>query len=207
METFDFTIDSFLGLTNSSKLTELASCIMNNYCIYNGCYHYRPIEIEFYVYKHGEHEDRHVYPRIKKAKDIFFHYSGMDICFNTSENKDCFGGILIRALEREEDKQFIGGPLVCVNEVLNTATGILVVEKKKIKEPENADQFGQRVGINALPNIEDTYYNKDYRFIRKDIKENTSFGLRTTYDYSNNEFKEISNSYKLKKYTPKNKRT
>ena len=201
METFDFTIDSFLCLTNGSKLKELASCIMNNYCIYNGSYHYRPIEIEFYVYKHGEHEDCHVYPRIKKAKDIFFHYSGMDICFNTSENKDCFGGILIRALEREEDKQFIGGPLVCVNEVLNTATGILVVENKKIKEPKNADQFGQRVGINALKNVEDQFYQKEYRFVREDIKEK-KFAQRTIYNFKSNKFEEKPSSYKIEKYNP-----
>ena len=207
METFNFTINSFLSLTNkgndTSKLKELASCIMNNYCIFNGQYHYRPIEIEFYVYKYDEHEDRHVYPRIKNSEDLFFHYSGMDICFDSSLDNKCFGGILIRALEREEGKQLIGGPLVCLNEVLNTATGKLIVEKKKIDEPQNADPFGQRVGINALPNIEDTYYNKEYRFVRNDIKENSTFGLRTTYNYSNHEFKETSNSYKLKRYISK----
>ncbi len=212
METFDFTINSFLSFTNkgndSSNLTELASHIMTNYCIYNGRYHYRPVEIEFYVYKKGEHEDRHVYPRIKNAKDIFFHYSGMDICFKTSENKDCLGGILIRALERDEDKQLFGGPLVCLNEVLNTAvlntaTGILIVKEEPVKEPKNAKPFGQRVGINALPNIEDIFYKKEYRFIRSNLNEKSTFGLRTTYNYSNQEFKEISNSYKLKRYTPK----
>ena len=84
-------------------LKDLAREIMNNICISNGAYIYRPIEIEFYVYDKREHADIHVYPRDKKeAGELFFHLSGMDICFKSSIKDGQFGGILIRAIEREK---------------------------------------------------------------------------------------------------------
>lgn len=229
METFDFTIDSFLSLTNigndSSKLTELASHIMNNYCINNGQFLYHPIEIEFYVFKKGKHEDRHVYPRDNKKKgELFFHYSGMDICFESSLQNGCFGGVLIRALERiEKDKDgnslYFGGPLVCANEVLNTAKRMCTLEEiHRHEEFVNAVQFGQRVGINKFENlkdnnnqsIEDDFYNKPYRFVRKDIQNTILEREDVSYDFKSQKRTDPCKSkrkYKIEKYIPKTKRT
>ena len=127
----DLRIDKILKEVpkNSSGVYDFKSFakeIMNKIYIYNGVYKYHPIEIEFYIYDKAKHPDTHVYPRDRKeAGELFFHLSGMDICFNSSLEKGSFGGILIRALKREkegeETKQF-GGPLICANEVLNTAT-------------------------------------------------------------------------------------
>lgn len=199
---------------DTDKLKELAKKLMNEYCIYNGQYHYRPIEIEFYIYDKDKHADEHVYYRNKKAGELFFHYSGMDICFESSSpqpnngNKDVrFGGILIRALERiGSDNQLFGGPLVCMCEIINTATEKCKVEKRPISESEKKDivPFGQRVGIKAK-NEEDTIY----RFVRKDILDELKykrrcFSSRDSFDFKKKTYKQKSSSYKIEKYTPKN---
>lgn len=195
------------------KLKELAKELMNEYCIYNGQYHYRPIEIEFYIYDKDKHADEHVYYRNKKAGELFFHYSGMDICFESSSpqpnngNKDVrFGGILIRALERiGSDNQLFGGPLVCMCEIINTATEKCKVEKRPISESEKKDivPFRQRVGIKAK-NEEDTFY----RFVRKDILDELEykrrcFSSRDSFDFKKKTYKQKSSSYKIEEYIPK----
>ena len=116
-------IPRILSTSNiENELEWIAKVLMNELYIYNGRYKYRPVEIEFYIYHKDLHADEHVYKRDKKkAGDLFYHYSGFDICFESSFNEGFFGGILIRALERVEDNTFWGGPLVCKNEVLNTA--------------------------------------------------------------------------------------
>lgn len=155
----------------------LAEEIMNKICISNGAYKYHPIEIEFYIYDKEEHPDIHVYPRDnKKAGDLFFHLSGMDICFESSIKDSRFGGILIRALEREDKNkpnekprpQF-GGPLTCKDEVLNTATEKCIVEICKDQEYHVNPKPLIRKGLDKSKE-NDSYLNKEYRFFREDIK-------------------------------------
>ena len=58
------------------ELRRIAKTLMDEYCIFNGEYIYRPIEIEFYIYDTIEHPDTHVYPRDRKeAGELFFHLS------------------------------------------------------------------------------------------------------------------------------------
>lgn len=194
-------IDSLLdekGL-DSGKLQQLANTIMQEYCIVNGPYRYYPIEIEFYIYDKEKHPDRHVYPRDNKsAGELFFHYSGMDICFESSLDNGRFGGLLIRALERfqnnKKDAEF-GGPLVCVNEILNNAED--KCEIKHISRPESekvhAVQFGRRVGIKG----EDKYSKAQYRFIKEGLKEIKM--ARLTYNFDEPGPNKYSPTYKFKK--------
>ena len=193
-----------LPLLNEDKLYEklrkdITKMLMNGYCIDNGQYQYRPIEIEFYIYDENNHPDRHVYPRDKKAGELFFHYSGMDICFETSLAQGRFGGILIRALERN-DKQLFGGPLVCVNEVLNTAKEKCEIKSANTKLDKEPVQFGRRVGIKAFENINDTFYSKEYRFVRADINEKSTFAPRTAYNFDKNIFETKKSTYKIEEY-------
>ena len=151
----------------------LAKEIMNKIFIFNGKHKYHPIEIEFYVYDKKNHADIHVYPREAEAGDIFFHLSGMDICFESSfEEKEGtirFGGILIRALEREDRKRF-GGPLTCVNEVLNTATEHPHTVYLEPKEKHTViKHLGKRKGINKYEKKKDDYWDAKYRFFRDDF--------------------------------------
>lgn len=80
---------------------------------------YSLIEIEFYLYKEGVHQDTAVYPRFSHAGDFFYHYSGIDISFETDIEIMTFGGILIRSLKNIDTGEIIAGPLRCKDELLN----------------------------------------------------------------------------------------
>ena len=106
------------------ECAEIANDLFNSYCIDCGEKKYYFAEIEFYYYEKGRWDkewNEKTYPRKdKKAGDFFFHYSGFDICFESSFDKDNakFGGILIRSLKDATGK-FITGPSVCSLEILN----------------------------------------------------------------------------------------
>lgn len=166
-----------------SELKSIAKLLMNEYYISNGVHLYRPLEIEFYIYlkdisdNEKRHADEHVYPRTAEAGRIFFHQSGMDICFSSSMKDGYFGGILIRALERE-DKEFFGGPRICAFEVLNSATSMCVVkecenDKKLSLDVEASERIGIKEWTDSNSNWKDEYYNKKYRFVRNDLTEIT----------------------------------
>ena len=188
----------------NSKLKNIAKILMNEYYISNGTHLYRPIEIEFYIYlkdiseDEKRHADEHVYPRTAEAGRIFFHRNGMDICFLSSMKDGYFGGILIRALERE-DKEHFGGPRICAFEVLNSATGMCAVQKCEHDQKLSFDvEASERIGIkewtDSKSNWKDEYYNKKYRFVRKGLTEITitlpKFDFRATdLKYPNKKYK------------------
>ena len=60
------------------------------------------------------------YKRKREAGLLFWHYSGIDICFESTENN--YGGILIRSLIKIVNggqPELIAGPLRCANELMN----------------------------------------------------------------------------------------
>jgi hypothetical protein len=178
-----------------NELERIAKVLMNEFYIYNGTYKYRPVEIEFYIYHKDLHADEHVYKRDKKkAGDLFYHYSGFDICFKSSFNEGFFGGILIRAIERVEDNTFWGGPLVCKNEVLNTAKGkckLIDADKKEyISLPAT-----ERKGIKKSNEL-DLYWNKKYRFVREGINNPIEMTI-TDFQFKEKHIKERKNKYYL----------
>lgn len=80
------------------KCKEIAKKLLENYCIeYGEKKYYYFAEIEFYYYDKERWNDEwneKTYPRDKKdAGDFFFHYSGVDICFNSKFEEGKFGGI------------------------------------------------------------------------------------------------------------------
>ena len=154
------------------RLKEIAETLMNEYCISNGKHLYRLIEIEFYIYDKDEHADEHVYKRTAEAGQLFLHKNGMDICFASSMKEGRFGGILIRALEREDGKCF-GGPRICSYEVFNTASGLCTVDSCEKKCSYRAVS-SERIDISELHDSKsdwkDEYFNKKYRFVREGQK-------------------------------------
>lgn len=104
---------------------DIAEKLMKEYCLVCGKKRYYFAEIEFYYYDKDRFNNEWnwvTYPRTnKKAGDLFFHYSGFDICFDSNFDDGKFGGILIRSLidVTKTDNKFVTGPLLCVNEVLN----------------------------------------------------------------------------------------
>ena len=107
------------------KFENIAKKLMKKFCLLCGEKKFYFAEIEFYYYdkEHFNNEWNWVtYPRKdKKAGDLFFHYSGFDICFDSSFDDGKFGGILIRSL-KDENGTYITGPSVCLLEVLNTCS-------------------------------------------------------------------------------------
>lgn len=179
------------------ELKSLAGKLMNEYCISNCRHTYRLLEIEFYIYDKDAHADEHVYERDAEAGQLFLHKMGMDICFASSMSQGQFGGILIRALERDDNKYF-GGPRICSYELINTAIELCSLEKNTEKSPCSVDE-STRIGIkdwsDPKSKWEDMYYNKKYRFVRKGLKEIKMDVSK--YDFINAELKQQNKIYKL----------
>ena len=105
------------------------------------------------------------YKRNRKAMQLFWHYSGVDICFQTDLKKNCYGGILIRSLIKEFIdgegnlvRELIAGPLRCANEIVNQC----VLEE-----------------VNTIPQVVKlARYNNDY-VIRSTIRQ----GIETSDKY------------------------
>jgi 3-methyladenine DNA glycosylase Mpg len=103
-------------------------------------------EIEFYYYKKDVFEGpmyNCTYPRTKHAGQFFWHYSGMDICFESNEEDRCFGGILIRSIKK--DGEIIAGPMRCSDEIMNSCKGempCLIENKTHVGEIEQTNRYG-----------------------------------------------------------------
>lgn len=117
---------------------DIAEELFKNYCINCNGKEFYFAEIEFYYYNSNSKDlkgkwNENTYPRECQAGDIFYHLSGMDICFNSKlpkgfkEKEDCYGGgILIRSIVEigENDKEIVTvGPLTCANKMLNACKG------------------------------------------------------------------------------------
>ena len=103
-------------------------------------------EIEFYYYKKGVFEEGYnlcTYPRDCDAGELFWHYSGVDICFKSYD--DAFGGILIRSLRKkigDTDEGLIGGPMRCATDLANCCVKkgkpiCLEIDEHLIKKKQN----------------------------------------------------------------------
>lgn len=106
---------------------EKSPTISCNYCIKCNEKEFFFAEIEFYYWDKNhwnEKWNRVTYPRICNPGKLFYHLSGIDICFDSYYNERNlndearFGGILIRAI-RSEDGIVIAGPLNCMLSLLN----------------------------------------------------------------------------------------
>ena len=117
------------------KCKDIAEDLFHNYCINCNGKEYYFAEIEFYYYEgrnFNEKWNEVTYSRKSEAGEIFYHLSGMDICFNSDLPQDFKkkkvgygGGILIRSVVEVDDntEKIIVGPLTCVNKMLNACHG------------------------------------------------------------------------------------
>lgn len=132
-------LKSLKPLTPVETFKTIAEKLINNYCIKCGNNEYYLAEIEFYYYREKDKDcfeegkknwEEITYPRKTNAGDLFFHLSGMDICFKSDLKKDkrglvgYGGGILIRAIvDANNPKKLIVGPLTCKDVILNSCEG------------------------------------------------------------------------------------
>ncbi len=140
--------DPFDGLTKDklkNKCRNIAESLFCNYCINcNGTKFYLA-EVEFYYWqqnKWNKNWNTVTYPRICEAGTLFFHLSGIDICFNSyydekELDKDAkFGGILIRSI-RDEKNNITAGPWNCMLRIINACRGRNLPTIEALEDPCN----------------------------------------------------------------------
>ena len=142
----------FDGISNyesfKAKCRDIASKLFNNYGIKCNNKNFRLAEIEFYYYDSEQYlKDRInlkwqkvTYPRNDyKGGELFYHLSGIDICFDSQYNGKSgkFGGILIRSIK--DGNMIIAGPLNCKDEILNTCKNGKMPKLKKVSEKQEIE--------------------------------------------------------------------
>jgi len=149
----------------------IANDLLNNWVLKVENALYRIAEIEFY-YKKGEfHNDTYIHGHdLQKQKGKwYFHGSGIDLTFGDGE---AFGGILIRAICKVNDKEkkYCYGPLNCILEIFSNLSSIYKPEMYFCLIPATEGQIeiekpicAPRVGLN--PGKDTVMYNKYYRFL------------------------------------------
>jgi hypothetical protein len=147
----------FKGLTKEQfqkKCFDIATKLFRDYCISCNEKKFYFVEIEFYYWDKdswNEKWNRVTYPRKAKATDLFFHLSGIDICFNSYydeknlNDKAYFGGILIRSI-RDEEGNITAGPWNCMLKILNGCVGGSMPCLEDLETP-----------CNSKENIKETY--------------------------------------------------
>ena len=137
----------------NERFYKIAVELFNNYCIKCGDEELYFAEVEFYYFesrKWNKNWNDVTYPRNSyKAGDLFYHLSGVDICFDSQYNDDYgkYGGILIRSI-RTKDGVIISGPLTCKDKILNACKGCKMLPYLWTKESE---------GDNHISRIASTY--------------------------------------------------
>lgn len=131
----------------------IAEKLFSKYCIKCGnekVFYFA--EIEFYYYDQtwfNKELNEVTYPRICEAGDIFYHLSGIDICFKSNLPNDfkkkkigTGGGILIRSIWEKDDKGskiITVGPLTCMDKILNACKGKQMPKLEKLPISEQID--------------------------------------------------------------------
>ena len=128
--------------------------------------------------------------------DWFFHYSGVDIAFETKQEGSellQFGGILIRSIIKHEEgkkDEIVAGPLRCQQEIFNGCKEIPAIELK-------SERSNHKIGKNLRYGITDDEY--EYRYFI--IDEGFEWNCRTTravYEWKNNKKEKVFNGVKEK---------
>lgn len=146
---------SEITLKNKSNIQqyfeEVADFLFQHIAIKAGECIFTFLEIEFYYYKQGNLEGplfNCTYPRTRKAGQFFWHYSGIDICFESNEEERTFGGILIRSLMKNGQEIF-AGPMCCSDELMNCCNKELPILIDREDILENKPISTIRYGIEA----------------------------------------------------------
>ncbi len=151
------------------SFTDIAVSLMRDHIIQKENNRYAIVEIEFYLYT-DDHKDIITYPRMTKAGQWFFHQSGVDLSFESSDikldesgkeeyklgSKPLFGGILIRAIKPLDSKDAtpIWGPQKVVNELwdkfdaFGSGEKIYPVIVEKSAQDESAKLYRSKRWIN-----------------------------------------------------------
>lgn len=185
----------FLNVIVDSKKAEsvfegIAQKLFFEYELVVGESKYDFCEIEFYYYATG-HEDLYVHKNERQLSsgEWYFHGSGIDITFG--KEPDTYGGILIRGLKKQGEKDtFISGPLNVAKEIFkqfgsieNHVISIGIKERDQKRSTNNKkgiEDFAASTRINLPKKNNDggfieskyrflTHINSKHRFVEKEI--------------------------------------
>lgn len=124
---------------------EIAENLFNNFALECGKTKSYFTEIEFYYYKEGVWCDSITYDRNKyKVGDLFYHLSGVDICFDCNNSE--YGGILIRSMKNDK-KEIINGPHNCQKEMLNSCKNDKMPRLVYCQQPNSLILFSERINL------------------------------------------------------------
>ena len=177
--------------------------MLNSYGIQCGSKKYYFAEVEFYYYEINRWDkewNEKTYPRTgKKAGSLFFHYSGLDICFESKFEEGKFGGILVRSL-KDEAGLFITGPSVCSLEIINACN-----EQKVWPELVQMSNEGCRLCGKPITRYGITYKDKQVDrllcFYDERLKEKLKNEFENaTWDYSKSKDKTVKGVKNLVRY-------
>lgn len=192
----------FEGLENNNasefqfqnKCKKIAEELLKNYCIHCGEKTYYLAEIEFYyrdkdIAKWDNEWNKVTYSNRNgfEAGSLFYHLSGVDICFDCTANR--YGGILIRSIvEKNNNDEIITiGPLTCVNKMLNDCKGdkMPFVDKTKLVRSIEICSTYRYLGKKDFNKIGSSDNNKDENlmlaFFDKKLEEAKWNKARSSY--------------------------
>ena len=182
------------------KCAEIAEDLFKNYCIECGAIKYYFAEIEFYYYDKdifNQKWNEKTYPRTNKdAGTLFFHYSGVDVCFDSKFANGKFGGILIRSL-KDSQGRYITGPSVCMLEMLN----VCVEQKVLLELKEDNGNRGCKLCKKPIERYGITYQEKDLKDVPLCFYDQKLFEKYTSKDNCKEIFENATWDYAKK--TPK----
>lgn len=213
----------FDGLTKDEfqgKCFDIAKTLFSDYCINCNGKEFYFAEIEFYYWDKdnwNEKWNRITYPRISEAKDLFFHLSGVDICFKSYYNEEKlddeakFGGILIRAI-RDNKGHIIAGPWNCMLKMLNECKGGQMPQIIKLKtscnSKDNIRKTYRSLGEKDMKGEKEIAMGKetplnlcfyDYRYLN-DTKKNQLKTKKIAIDKNLGKLKSYTSSYKTDRF-------
>lgn len=183
---------------------KIAENLFNNFCIECGKTKFYFAEIEFYYYdkiRFNAEWNKKTYPRTdKQVGDLFFHYSGVDICFDSKFDSGIFGGILIRSL-KDSNGKYITGPSVCMLEILNACSKDKKMPELNITKKEKCE-IGEPIKRYGIEYEDDNFVDSlcfyDKKLFEKYTDKNSCKEIfeNATWDYNKNATKKITRYYK-----------
>ena len=202
-ENFDFLKNLFKDSSDVQKtFGDIAKKLFNEYCIDCNGLEYYFAEIEFYYYEKDKWENE--WNKVTYARDdyeagtLFYHLSGVDICFDSKYDENRFGGILVRSLKNAE--KLITGPLNCKDELLNACKGKCMPILKELETHYEINPISTKrlLGKTAMLDNIDGDYN--LCFYNENITDwNTE---RICYDKKNGKAKKVPKKYTINRNIP-----
>ena len=193
----------------------LAKILLEDYGVKCGEETFRFAEIEFYYYKKVESIDnwdkewnKETYPRNKRATELFYHYSGIDICFECNYQEIAkedeygeFGGILIRSLFH--GNEILAGPLFCAIAMLNACNNeiprvVKLKQSEEVKYDKEDIQKRRRYGIQSDKDEKTMPFELCYfvASIKGEKIDWEKVSKRISWDKKGKRFKFVTRNYK-----------